>query len=492
MKKLAVFIFFTFFSVNLFSQVKIIDSLRNALSKSQGTDLAKLEILINLSYYYVDSRPDSAIIFGQLGLEIALKYNAKKEQNTLFSRIASSYSDLGDYGKSLSIYFKLKDNYLENNDLINVAAMDNNIGYTFDTKEEYQKALSYSKSGLKVLNDYENSVSTKSVEEQRIKTRIKTLLYLNFGSQFLHLNKLDSALKYLKLSYFYLTKHHVKVGVFGTLFSNFGQIEKRKGNKNLALLYYRKAIPFSIKEQDIDNLCVTYLGIADLYHQYRQQDSAKYYAKKALEIAEQRKFLPDQYKAAQALFRYFEEEKNISQAYKYLKLTTSISASLFSQNKIKQLLALDFEERQREREIEIAKEAERSKVKFYFLLLGTVILVLVALLFWRESRQRAKANRELQKKQAELDLINQNLESMIQERTRDLVDKNKKLFDYTYYLSHQIRGPVSTIRGLVNIEKEGLIDPQDFVKMVGTCVAEIDNKITAINNILHEPTEPSN
>ena len=486
MKKIAVFIFFIFFLQNLLARDRKIDSLRKAFSKAQKLDLARMQILGALTDYYIFSRPDSAIIFGQEAYEIAVSKNAKKDENDLLNRIAFSYLNLGDYTKSLNLFFKLKQVYAENNDQIDVVKILNNIAVAFDDKGDYSKAISYAKLGLNVLNSYESVNLLKDYRERQI----KTMLYLNIGNQFTHLKQLDSAERYLNFSYFFLKKYHIRDDVLVSIFYEFGEIEKKKGNEKQALRYYRQAIPLSIANQDLDNLSLTYLGIADLYHRYKQLDSAEYYGQKSLEVANLNNLLQDKLNASQTLSGYFEEDHNIEQAYRYLKLTIAIKDSLFSQDKIKQLLALDFDERQRARDIEEAKEKERTMVKFYFSMLGTVIFILFAFIFWRESRQRAKANKQLQKQQAELDLINQNLETMISERTSDLVDKNKKLFEYSYYLSHQIRGPVSTIKGLVNIEKEGLIEQDEFVKMVNTCVADIDNKIIEINNILHERIEP--
>ena len=79
---------------------------------------------------------------------------------------------------------------------------------------------------------------------------------------------------------------------------------------------------------------------------------------------------------------------------------------------------------------------------------------------------------------------------MVYERTKDLQDKNDKLYQYSNYLSHEIRGPISTIKGLVYIEKEGLVEKDEFVKMITECVSDIDNKIVEINFILHEKENP--
>jgi hypothetical protein len=225
----------------------------------------------------------------------------------------------------------------------------------------------------------------------------------------------------------------------------------------------------------MDDLSGTYLGIADLYHKDKQQDSAEYYGQKALQVAVDNKLFQDVLNASQAIYAYYEDDKNLPLSYKYLKLATATNDSLFSQDKVRQLLAIDFDERQRQRDIDAAVEKDRATMRTYLLILGMTTFVVVAFLFWRDGRQRAK--------------INQTLESMVYDRTKDLEDKNDKLFKYSYYLSHQIRGPISTIKGLVNIEKEGLCEPEEFIKMVGVCVDDIDSKIVEINDILHDQVQ---
>jgi len=70
---------------------------------------------------------------------------------------------------------------------------------------------------------------------------------------------------------------------------------------------------------------------------------------------------------------------------------------------------------------------------------------------------------------------------------RDLQIKNKKLSEYSSYLSHQIRGPIATLKGLMNLEKEGLVDQPECIRMMNKCVGEIDDKIIEMSDMLHDP-----
>ncbi len=84
---------------------------------------------------------------------------------------------------------------------------------------------------------------------------------------------------------------------------------------------------------------------------------------------------------------------------------------------------------------------------------------------------------EVTRQKRKLDLINHHLEEIIDERTKDLQIKNKKLSELTSYLSNQIRGPIATLKGLLNLEKEGLVDKPECIKMMNRSVSEIDERI---------------
>ena len=121
-----------------------------------------------------------------------------------------------------------------------------------------------------------------------------------------------------------------------------------------------------------------------------------------------------------------------------------------------------------------------------------LLLVVVGLLV-SNVKSKAKTNVQLTELNAEvsrqkdnLDRVNHHLEEIIDERTKDLQIKNRKLSDYSSYLSHQIRGPIATLKGLMNLEKEGLVDNQECINMMGKCVSEIDEKIIEMSDMMHD------
>ena len=101
--------------------------------------------------------------------------------------------------------------------------------------------------------------------------------------------------------------------------------------------------------------------------------------------------------------------------------------------------------------------------------------------------QLTELNAEVSRQKDNLDRVNHHLEEIIDERTQDLQIKNKKLSDYSSYLSHQIRGPIATLKGLLNLEKEGLVDKKECIIMMDKCVSEIDEKIIETSEMMHDP-----
>jgi len=100
--------------------------------------------------------------------------------------------------------------------------------------------------------------------------------------------------------------------------------------------------------------------------------------------------------------------------------------------------------------------------------------------------QLTQLNSEVSRQKDNLDRVNHHLEEIIDERTKDLQIKNKKLSEYSSYLSHQIRGPIATLKGLMNLEKEGLVDKKECINMMDKCVSEIDEKIIEMSDMMHD------
>jgi len=93
-----------------------------------------------------------------------------------------------------------------------------------------------------------------------------------------------------------------------------------------------------------------------------------------------------------------------------------------------------------------------------------------------------EANSIIQKQKELLQIQNQNLESQLQSKTKDLMDSNTELIkhntelrQFSYTVSHNLRGPVASIMGLLQI-----IDPQT---LAGENATIIKHSISSVNKL---------
>jgi signal transduction histidine kinase len=446
MKKVAVFFVLLCVAAHSRAQHKRIDTLRLALSKAE-VDSVRLTALSNLSFEYFISNPDSAIVFAQQAYDLAGKLKKPQAQATMLNDMANAYAAVGDYVKGIQFYFKALRVFERLNDVAGIVKVYNNIGATYVQELNYKDALRFLDTAALKWGTYEatHKLTNLSEREQR------AILNVNIGECFLYTGKIDSAARYLNLCYTDATKNN-----FSSLLDNIdrdlGEVEISRGNKPGALKYLVAAITLARSIDDVEMLSISYLSVSKLYHKFKQQDSAEVYASRAFKTASDGKYEQDVLNAGKVLYTDYDEDHDLADAYKYFKLTTAAKDSLYSQDRVKQLLSMDFEEKNRKQEIAEAQLRYREEVRMWALIAGIAVLLLLVLLFWRNARHRKQANLLLQEQKEEIESALEQL----QVTQKQLVQSEKmaSLGELTAGIAHEIQNPLNFVNNFseVNIE----------------------------------------
>ncbi len=453
MKKIILTLVWLGLVATCFAQRKQIDSLRTRLS-GKLDDTARITTLLDLSLDYSLSAPDSNIILSQQAYELAGKDHLIQKQARALNNMAAAYSALDEYPKAVQLYFRSLRISESLHDVPNIIRVYSNLGDTYMRQGDYRKALDYLLPANKQWSEY---IPGKKITDSR-DIRLTSILLLNIGESYLGVGKVDSADYYLRQS----DKHSNKFpDVMDNIKADFGEVEIARGNKTHALKYLHDAINLATFIDDPQMLNQAYLSEAKLYHNNKQQDSAEYYAGKALDIAHAGKLPLGILNAGKALYTYYDEDHNVPLAYKYFRMATAAKDSLFSQDRAKQLLNLDFEEKQRQQEITLAQEQYRTTVRMYVLIVSLVVLLLLAFIFWRNSKQRQKANEQLQNQNAEIEKQKKNVESALSElktTQTQLVQSAKmaSLGELTAGIAHEIQNPLNFVNNFSDVNREML------------------------------------
>jgi len=409
-----------------------------AIKLNYQNGIAEAYRIKGIGEYYLNLQ-DSAFNHYNKALEIYKKWNNERGEARVFNNIGNLYQ-LVDYDKALenfgyaeAIAVKYKDKQL-------IASLYLNMGNIYNRQAKYSKALqSYNKS-KELFTELKNpEFLVQSLE--------------NLGVIYYNLHQLDTAKSMLLDANEKAKKMDMNSSIV-TIDMNLTDIYITEGN-------YERA--------------QKYIGEGKTYAELIKNDKdINDYIHLAYELEIKRK----NYKGA--LDHLIEIYKSDSAGYKS-NVSTRLNFLIADQNSIVQNLEL-----QRNKAI--------SRVTFWAGSAIAVLLLTVIALLISNVRRKATTNTQLQELNNEisrqkdnLDRINHHLEEIIDERTKDLQVKNKKLSEYSSYLSHQIRGPIATLKGLMNLEKEGLVDKQECINMMDKCVSEIDEKIIEMSDMLHDP-----
>jgi tetratricopeptide (TPR) repeat protein len=443
--------------------------------------------VIKLNKQALDNRftsPDQTVIFATKALSIAEKIGYEKGIGEAYRVRGIGNYYLNQASAAIHDYLQALESFSKIKDLRSEASVYNNIGNLY-LDNNYASSLEYLNKALTIaqkLND----------------TQLIGKSYLNIGNVYYRKKSFNQALSYYDKgnSIFLSIKDTVNIiqalqnrGVIYFNLNDYATAEK-------LLLAANKAA----KEKDLNKpVASTNLTLASLYiAQGRFNDAEKI----VQEGQAYSKIVKDEKLESDYNYTNYQLEakrKNYERALFYLQGIFRQDSTIYASNESTQINMLQeqFKQQARQRENELTIQRQQNdRIKFWAVtVVAGLLLVVIALLISNVKRKTVtnlkltSLNEEVSRQKDNLDRVNHHLEEIIDERTKDLQIKNKKLSEYSSYLSHQIRGPIATLRGLMNLEKEGLVDEKECINMMDKCVSDIDQKIIEMSEMLNDTSK---
>jgi tetratricopeptide (TPR) repeat protein len=471
MKRIFVFLFSILFSFTVYANP----------ADDVAADTAQVNKLNDDGYKLRRSDAEQTLANANKALSLSKKLNYWNGYGESYRIMGLAHDYLGEPEKAIESYLNSLTWYQKANNVSGEAKVYNNIGNLY-RDNDYDKALEYFRKSLKMANpDKDNDLIAA--------------IYLNIGNVYMRQKDYYQALNYYNKSNQLFNKSNNKEYMstcmqdMGVAYFNLNQIDKAEK----LLLITNADAKKTNRYQQIGSIDLT---LSALYISKKDYTSAEKYLEEGISFAEiikSKKLLSD-FKYTQ--YQLEVKRKNFEKALYYLQDIYKKDSLDFQNNSSERIKLLQIKHRQEEKEKESALTILKQKSDRNFFWGVTVVaflLLIVIILLIGNIRRKAETNKrltelngEVSRQKDNLDRVNHHLEEIIDERTKDLQIKNRKLSEYSSYLSHQIRGPIATLKGLINLEKEGLVNKEECFNMMDKCVSEIDNKIMDMSDMLHD------
>jgi len=354
-------------------------------------------------------------------------------------------------------------------DSISIARCLNNIGAISYEKSDYEEAIESFRSGYLIAEkggDFE--------------TVVRSLNNISFSH--LGLNNMDSAVFYSKLA---LERSELDKGGHMIAFSYriLGDIAAQQNNPEQALSYYQECMRISEATDNFFIQASTLHRIGKLYIQQRKYDQALNLLNVNEKIAGKNGFADELERTYKLITDIKIKTRNADEASYYLQKYLELHDSLVSQRNTDQLalLSAGFEAKLQDSKIELLlqdaklKEEELNSHKAWnYFYIGCIMLgIIVAVVLYISNQRIKRINIELK-----------NITDTVSHQAQQLSSINNTKDKLLSIISHDIRSPLSSLRGMLNIVDSNGFTNEEFVVLTKKIGSQLDAVYDDLGNLL--------
>jgi signal transduction histidine kinase len=501
-----------------YSQTREQDSIAVALAY-QTQDSLKVDTSISLiKSLYKTKNYKKALQYINQTEKLATQLNYKKRLAQVHYYKALIFASKDDYYNSINSYERSKHFYSILNDSLGIAKANNNIGLIEIKRGNYNKGLQYSLSAIKIF------------EAKNLKNDLSTA-YNNLADAYYNTGRIDKSLEFNKKALIVRNQISDSYGI-KTSTLNIANLYSEKKESRKAIEYYQKALDLLGNEDAIvkGNILPK---IGEEYLYFKEYKKSADYLVRGLKLNRKLKnkqgivkslnalgllnFEKNKLKLSQSqldealsLLKNVKNDKELVKNYKYrMRLDSALGKfknAYYWQNKYyrlqnkldkKKLPKTDFIDDPIEtiKAVPIAitnnitpKESivnnkTLTNLKYIAYGLGAALLAILSIMLYMFSKRKAqiKRNKTLKKKNKEI--LKENKE--ILEKTVHLEETNNVKDRLFSIVSHDLKDSVSSIKGCMDLLKEGSLTNEEFQNIIPELSENADNASQLLFDLLN-------
>jgi signal transduction histidine kinase len=431
-----------------------IDSLKKNLAAARN-DSTRYHSCWDLYNYYEEKNRDSALFYSEQELSLARKYNKKLTEVLSLNHVGYQLLGMGRYAESLKTLLEAFEIAEDPKSGEEKTWLITPSSFTGD-KRLY--LLAYTHHIFAVLMWQTQNQSQDLIhfaEARRLSIEVghtirQMMADMNLGRSYINLGKLDSALFFEKEAEALAFQSGFKK-YLGQVYQTIGQVYFKKGDKAETLKYDILAVKTSLEQKNMNSLSAAYFLLTKDYLAEGQKDSALKYAKKTLDVFKTLGPVTGMSvnlgTIYQNIYLSYKLNNQVDSAYKYQGLALNAIDSL-TRIRIKNLADFQNEnlnEQLRLQNVEKEKALYENRVRTYALIAGLATFLLIALILYRNNRQKHRSNKMLQKTLEDLKATQAQL---IQS------EKMASLGELTAGIAHEIQNPLNFVNNFSEVNAE--------------------------------------
>lgn len=445
---------------------------------------------------------DGAIASFDYALGVAKRNGIAEQAKFILNGLALAYTYKANYDKALDAHFQSLVIREDEGNKNEISIAYNNIGLVYYKLRDYDQALDYFQRSL---------IIKREVNDQYDMDR----LLINIGLCYNALHDFSRAIQFLNEALEtcgdscndqILTEGHLTLGL---AYLDIEKTEEAEEHFKLSLTISRRN---NDKRFELDNL----------YNLYRTSYSdgdtigALDYLQKAELIIDSIDYNETKKEVYIALADLYTKQNNYKQASFYQGKYVKLYDSIYNDQMIRNLARVQTKYEERENIAIIASKEEALARQRKFNIAVAIIAILAGSLvfvLYRSNLVKKKVNKALsdaketiEDQNKQLTSLNRNLEKMVDARTIELQVANEalkrvndELDNFIYKTSHDIRGPLASLKGMCNVAIMDVKDPLalDYFQKLDATAEKLNTILTRlliinqINNssASHEPID---